>query len=101
MKNKFQNFYESLIRKQESTESYLYVMDDSQLALNEMPVIDQIKFWSKLNKNSLKIRYPAVIIAAGSFIRTGHIIRGRKKSFLGDARICQKEWYSGHEFKRN
>ena len=50
MKNKFQHFYESLIRKQESTESYLYVMDDSQLALNEMPVIDQIKFWSKLNK---------------------------------------------------
>lgn len=50
LKNKFQYFYENLIRKCGKTESNLYIINDDKLVLSETAVIDQIKFWRKLNK---------------------------------------------------
>ena len=48
LKNKFQYFYEMLVKKQEKTESFLYLTDNEQLSLNETPIIEQIRFWKKL-----------------------------------------------------
>ncbi len=48
LKNKFEYFYEMLVKKQEKTESFLYLTDNEQLLLNETPVIEQIRFWKKL-----------------------------------------------------
>ena len=48
LKNKFKYFYETLVKKQEKTESFLYLTDNEQLLLNETPIIEQIKFWKKL-----------------------------------------------------
>lgn len=50
LKNKFKYFYESLIDKHGETENLLYLYKDKQLSLNEIPVINQIKFWNKVNK---------------------------------------------------
>lgn len=49
LKNNFQYFYNSLIRKEDSVEKSLYISDGDKLLLNEIPVIEQIKFWKKLN----------------------------------------------------
>ena len=49
LKNKFQYFYESLIRKQNQTEKKLCIVANDKLSLSEINVIDQIKFWKKLN----------------------------------------------------
>ena len=48
LKNKFQYFYEMLVKKQEKTESFLYLTDNEQLSLNETPIIEQIRFCKKL-----------------------------------------------------
>lgn len=48
LKNKFEYFYETLVKKQEKTESFLYLTNEEQLLLNETPIIEQIKFWKKL-----------------------------------------------------
>lgn len=48
LKNKFEYFYEMLVKKQEKTESFLYLTDNEQLSLNETPIIEQIRFWKKL-----------------------------------------------------
>ena len=37
-----------LVKKQEKTESFLYLTDNEQLSLNETPIIEQIRFWKKL-----------------------------------------------------
>lgn len=50
LKNKFKYFYESLIDKHNETENLLYLCNNDQLSLNEIPVINQIKFWNKVNK---------------------------------------------------
>lgn len=55
LKNKFQYYYECLIRKQDEKESNLYIFDGDKLSLSEINVIDQIKFWQKLNKLLNKI----------------------------------------------
>lgn len=39
-----------LIRKSETTANSLSVVNDNQLLFNEVPVINQIKFWKKLNE---------------------------------------------------
>ncbi len=49
LKNKFQYFYNSLIRKEESVERMLYIVDGDKLSLSETLVTEQIKFWKKLN----------------------------------------------------
>ena len=49
LKNKFQYFYNSLIRKEDSVERMLYIVDGDKLSLRESSVIEQIKFWKKLN----------------------------------------------------
>lgn len=49
LKNKFQYFYNSLIRKEDSVERMLYIVDGDKLSLREASVIEQIKFWKKLN----------------------------------------------------
>ena len=48
LKNKFEYFYEMLVKKQEKTESLLYLSDNEQLFLNKTPIIEQIRFWKKL-----------------------------------------------------
>lgn len=48
-KNKFQYFYNSLIRKEDSVERMLYIIDGDKLSLSETLVVEQIKFWKKLN----------------------------------------------------
>lgn len=55
LKNKFQYFYECLIRKQDQKENSLYIVENDKLSLNEIDVINQIKFWQKLNKLLNKI----------------------------------------------
>ena len=57
LKNKFKYYYECLIRKQDQKESSLYIVEDDKLSLSEIKIIDQIKFWQKLNKllNSINI----------------------------------------------
>ena len=57
LKNKIEYFYVMLVKKQEKTESSLYLTDDKQLLLNEIPIIEQIKYWKKLYDfiNKLKI----------------------------------------------
>ncbi len=53
LKNKFQYFYESLIRKQGEVESSLGVVNDNdnrKLSLSEIPVNDMIKLWKEVNK---------------------------------------------------
>ena len=49
LKNKFQYFYNSLIRKEDNVERMLYIVDGDKLSLSETLVIEQIKFWKKLN----------------------------------------------------
>lgn len=49
LKNKFQYFYNSLIRKEDCVERMLYIVDGDKLSLREASVIEQIKFWKKLN----------------------------------------------------
>lgn len=48
LKNKFEYFYENLIKRQEEIERFLYLTNNEQLSVNEAPVIEQIKFWKKL-----------------------------------------------------
>ncbi len=48
LKNKFQYFYNSLIRKEDGTDRRLYIIDGDKLSLSETLVIEQIKFWKKL-----------------------------------------------------
>ena len=50
LKNKFKYFYKTLSFKQEDKESNLYLTEDSKLILNEIMVLDQIKYWKKLNE---------------------------------------------------
>ena len=55
LKNKFKYFYKTLSFKQEDKESNLYLTEDSKLILNEIMVLDQIKYWKKLKEKYKKI----------------------------------------------
>lgn len=48
LKNKFNYFYQSLLRKSEDKDSELY-LNDNKLAFFETPVIQKIQYWKKLN----------------------------------------------------
>lgn len=48
LKNKFDYFYQTLLRKSEDKDSELY-LNDNNLAFLETPVIQKIQFWKKLN----------------------------------------------------
>ena len=48
LKNKFDYFYQSLLRKSEDKDSELY-LNDNKLAFFETPVIQKIQYWKKLN----------------------------------------------------
>lgn len=48
LKNKFNYFYQTLLRKSEDKDSELYLYDNN-LAFLETPVIQKIQFWKKLN----------------------------------------------------
>lgn len=49
LKNKFQYFYKSLIRNHDNTETSIYITENNELVKDEIPVINQIKFWQKLD----------------------------------------------------
>lgn len=50
LKNKFKYFYDNLIKRSEEKENTLYVVENDKLFMNETLVINQIKFWKKLNE---------------------------------------------------
>ena len=60
LKNKFQYFYENLVRKQDEKENSLFITEEKNLAFSEINVIDQIKFWQKLNKLLNKINVVSI-----------------------------------------
>ncbi len=49
LKNKFQFYYKSLIRKNSQVETTIFIDDNNELVKSETFVINQIKFWKKIN----------------------------------------------------
>ena len=49
LKNKFRFFYDTLLKNQGEMMRRIYLPKDNKLVLNETAVIEQIKFWKKLN----------------------------------------------------
>ncbi len=49
LKNKFQFYYKSLIRKNNQVETTISVDNNNELVKSETVIINQIKFWKKLN----------------------------------------------------
>lgn len=59
LKNKFQYFYEDLLRKQGQTERTIGVSktnNDKKIALSEIPVNEMIKFWKEVRKSINKFQ---------------------------------------------